>query len=166
MLSIGLCDWFGKGSSAVFKARWVWNLFGYCYHSVNVISFPRSQSDHIKRLPLYQHKINLFCSFIFSLTGKLRISWIACMISCWAEESMLMIDSMYSCLRSQLTAQPKINWRTKRDYKFQIIYYQSKSYTWYFLNWKWYKQTTNYFTQKKIIQLNLILLNYLKYDML
>jgi hypothetical protein len=36
----------------------------------------------------------------------------------------------------------------------QIIYYKSVSYTWYFLNRKWYKQTTNYFTQKKIIQLN------------
>jgi hypothetical protein len=53
MLSIGLFDQFGKGPSAAFKARWVWNLFGYCYHSVNVISFPRSQSDYIKRLPLY-----------------------------------------------------------------------------------------------------------------
>ncbi len=54
MLSIGLCDPFGKGPSAVFKARQVWNLFGYCYRSVNAISFPWSQSDHIKRLPLYQ----------------------------------------------------------------------------------------------------------------
>ena len=31
----------------------------------------------------------------------------------------------------------------------QIIYFKSLSYTWYFLNWKWYKQSTNYFTQKK-----------------
>ncbi len=30
------------------------NSFAYCYHSVNVISFSLSQSDHIKRLPLYK----------------------------------------------------------------------------------------------------------------
>ncbi len=45
----------------------------------------------------------------------------------------------------------------------QIIYYKSVSYTWYFLNWKWYKQTKNYITHKKIIKLNLTPLNYLKY---
>ncbi len=28
-------------------------VFGYCYHSVNVIRFNQSQSDHIKRLLLY-----------------------------------------------------------------------------------------------------------------
>ena len=33
--------------------------FGYCYHSVNVISFLLDQSDHIKRLPLYNDLKNL-----------------------------------------------------------------------------------------------------------
>ncbi len=50
-----------------------------------------------------------------------------------------------------------------QSFKFQIVYYKSLSYTRYFLNWKWYKQTRNYFSQEKIIQLNLTLLNYLKY---
>ena len=27
--------------------------FGYCYHSVNIITLSLDQSDHIKRLPLY-----------------------------------------------------------------------------------------------------------------
>ncbi len=30
------------------------NAFAYCYQSVNVIRFSPSQSDHIKRLPLYE----------------------------------------------------------------------------------------------------------------
>ena len=28
-------------------------VIGYCYHSINAISFRVSQSNHIKRLPLY-----------------------------------------------------------------------------------------------------------------
>ena len=49
----------------------------------------------------------------------------------------------------------------------QIIYFKSLSYTWYFLNWKWYKQSTNYFTQKKkLIPINLTPLNYFKYSIL
>ncbi len=36
--------------------------------------------------------------------------------------------------------------------KFQIIYYKSLSYTWYFLSWKWYKQTINYFLCKQIVK--------------
>jgi hypothetical protein len=41
---------------------------GYCYHLVIVISFHLSQSDHIKRLPLYY--VKLYCSgsnFLWSL---------------------------------------------------------------------------------------------------
>jgi hypothetical protein len=34
-------------------------LFGYCYHSDNVISISLSQSDHNKWLPLYEHLIKL-----------------------------------------------------------------------------------------------------------
>ncbi len=37
--------------SKVFYRR---RKFAYCYHSDNVITFCLSQSDHIKRLPLYQ----------------------------------------------------------------------------------------------------------------
>jgi hypothetical protein len=30
------------------------NIFGLCYHSVNVITFSLAQSDHIKRRLLYK----------------------------------------------------------------------------------------------------------------
>jgi hypothetical protein len=41
--------------SMVFYRR---RRFAYCYHSYNVITFTLSQSDHIKRLPLYNCVIN------------------------------------------------------------------------------------------------------------
>ena len=31
---------------------------GYCYHSVNVITFGLAQSDHIKRLLLYMEAVS------------------------------------------------------------------------------------------------------------
>ncbi len=37
---------------SIFTVYWPESLFSYCYHSVNVISFSLSQTDHIKRLPL------------------------------------------------------------------------------------------------------------------
>jgi hypothetical protein len=38
-----------KKNTFLYIIKW----FSYCYHLVNVINFPLSPSDHIKRLPLY-----------------------------------------------------------------------------------------------------------------
>ncbi len=69
-------------------------VIGYCYHSVNVIRFRPTQSDHIKRLPLQLEisdltawrggscnsrgqKISLFRSTLFS-----KINFLYCRTSC------------------------------------------------------------------------------------
>jgi hypothetical protein len=59
MLSVGLSDPFGKGPSAVSKLD-RHGIYSDIVRSVNVISFPWSQSDHIKRLPLYQVPIKVY----------------------------------------------------------------------------------------------------------
>ncbi len=55
MLSIGLCDQIDhmKSHKSIFYSSLCINKVGYCFHSVNVISFNLSQSDHIKQLTLY-----------------------------------------------------------------------------------------------------------------
>ncbi len=49
--------------------RFNWISFAYSYHSVNVISFPLSQSDHIKGLP---SPLNL-CTVLTSLEAIQKI---------------------------------------------------------------------------------------------
>ena len=84
----------------------------------------------------------------------------------YQDSSILLLANKgsFSSLETWVTQNPTLE--RYDPIQIQIIYYKSVSYIWYFLNWKWYKQTTNYFTQKKIIQLNLTLLKYLKYYML
>ena len=62
------------------KSLLMCNSFAYCYHLVNVISLAWSQSDHIKRLPLYysisikiqQTKIYLnFCGIFQKIIYKI-----------------------------------------------------------------------------------------------
>ncbi len=52
-------------------------------------------------------------------------------------------------LKKALAKALQKHWQKHFQIQIQIIYFKSVSYTWYFLNWKCYKQTTNYFTQKK-----------------
>ncbi len=40
--------------STVYQVLCIRKNFGYCYRSVNIITLGLAQSDHIKRLPLYQ----------------------------------------------------------------------------------------------------------------
>ncbi len=44
---------FAKSQTTLSKVFYTRRRIAYCYHSDNVITFSLSQSDHIKRLPLY-----------------------------------------------------------------------------------------------------------------
>jgi len=54
MLPFGKCDQVFPAYPAPYHF-FMCNSFAYCYHSVNVTTLARSQSDHIKRLPLYNY---------------------------------------------------------------------------------------------------------------
>jgi hypothetical protein len=51
------------------------NSFAYCYHSVNVISFSSSQSDHIKRLTLYSQSDLLQNNLCLRFLNFFRLSF-------------------------------------------------------------------------------------------
>ena len=51
MLSLGWCDRTEKVPNNSVVLKLVNGRFGNCYHPDNTISFPGSQSDHIKRIP-------------------------------------------------------------------------------------------------------------------
>ncbi len=82
VLTLILCIWFNMiTENAISHLLWscfqfvILNFINkstYCYHSVNVISFSLSQSDHIQRLPLYfNHRVNVI-SFSLSKSGHIK----------------------------------------------------------------------------------------------
>ena len=72
--------------SAISNYAWIFSVnspFGYCYHSVNVISFLLDQSDHIKRLPLYlpMSCLNVFLKYRKGLKSLYNYSKIGLVLS-------------------------------------------------------------------------------------
>ena len=51
------------------------NMFGYCYHSVNGISYGLAQSEPIKRRPLYMSVIIITRNGPENLNIKSRLMW-------------------------------------------------------------------------------------------